>query len=59
MAILAVVFFEELHSLYMAINGTPGKILALFQEPTQTSEAEQRVFNYFQQFVRNMTVDEL
>ena len=50
---------EELHSLYMAINATPGKVLALFQEPTLASEAEQRVFTYLQQFVGNMKVDEL
>ena len=50
---------EELHSLYMAINATPGKVLALLQEPTLGNEAEGRVFNYLQQFVGNLKVDEI
>ena len=48
---------EELHSLYMAINATPGKVLALHQEPTLVNESEGRVFHYLQQFVWNLNYE--
>ena len=32
--------FEEPHSLYMAINATPGKVLALFQELIITLDSD-------------------
>ena len=50
---------NELHSLYMAINATPEKVLALLQEPTLSNEAEGRVFTYLQQFVGNLKINEL
>ena len=50
---------KEFHSLYMAINATPGKVLELLQEPTLYNEAEGRVFNYLQQFIGNLKIDEL
>ena len=50
---------KELHSLYMAINATPEKVLELLQEPTLYNEAEGRVFNYLQQFIGNLKIDEL
>jgi len=50
---------EELYSLYMAINATPDKVLAILEEPFLQNEAQARVFGYLQQFIGNMKSDEL
>ena len=45
---------EDLHSLYQTLSATPGKVLALLEEPVESSEAQLRVYNYLLQFVGDM-----
>ena len=50
---------EELHSLYMAANATPAKVLEVLEEPIFNNEAESKVFDYLQQFIGNMKNNDL
>lgn len=59
MTFLAVIFLEELYAVYMAIDATPDKVLAILAEPILQNEAQARVFSYLQQFIGNMKSSEL
>ena len=45
---------EELYALYMAISGTPEKVLQILDEPVCNNENEAHVFSYLQQFIGDM-----
>ena len=50
---------EELYSLYLSLNATPGKVLAMLEEPEVNDECQAQVFTYLQQFIGNMKNDEV
>ena len=50
---------EELYAIYMAMDVTPEKVLAILAEPILQNEAQARVFSYLQQFIGNMKSGEL
>lgn len=49
----------ELHSLYMALNATPMKVLSLLDDECADSPNKLRVFKYLTQFIGSMNNDEL
>ena len=50
---------EELYSLYLSLSATPGKVLAILEEPQVDNECQAQVFTYLQQFIGNMKNDEI
>ena len=48
----------DLYSLYKSL-ATPGKVIGMILEPLNMNSAEQRVFNYFLQFIGSLSPDEL
>ena len=50
---------DELYSLYLSLSATPAKVLSIFVEPLQENSNQARVFEYLQQFIGNMRMDEI
>ena len=49
----------EFHSLYMALDATPMKVLSLLDDECADDPNKMRVFKYLTQFIGNMSTDEL
>ena len=50
---------EEFYNLYMAVNATPKAVLAILDEPYFENSCEARIFGYLQQFIGNMSNEEV
>ena len=49
---------EQLHSLYMTLTASPSKVLQLLEDPPSQTPSEERVFQYLQQFIGNLSIEE-
>lgn len=50
---------DEFYSLYLSLSATPAKVLSILVEPFQENSSQARVFEYLQQFIGNMKMDEI
>ena len=50
---------SDLYNLYLALTATPFKVLSLLSEPTFLNASQETVFGYLQEFIGNMTRDQV
>ena len=50
---------EELYEIYRSLNGRPDKLIKRLIEPEEMSSNEERVYEYFVQFIGSLDVDDL
>ena len=50
---------SDLHKLYQALTATPLKVLSLLSEPIFLNTSQEIVFGYLQQFIGNMTQEQV
>ena len=50
---------DEFYSLYLSLSATPAKVLSILVEPLQENSSQAQVFEYLQQFIANMRMDEI
>jgi len=50
---------EQFYSLYMTLTASPSKVLQLLEDPPSITPSEERVFQYLQQFIGNLSVEEV
>lgn len=49
----------DLYDIYRALQVSPAKVLALLDDGYVTNQSQERVYDYLQQFVGNMTMGEV
>ena len=49
---------EQLYNLYITLTASPSKVLQLLEDPPSQIPSEERVFQYLQQFIGNLPVEE-
>ena len=50
---------EQLYSLYVTLTASPTKVLQLLEDSPSQTPSEERVFQYLQQFIGNLSVEEV
>lgn len=50
---------DELHKLYLTLDGSAKKVLEMLVEPIAANECESRVFGYLQEYIGSMKRDEI
>ena len=50
---------SELYSIYQCLTASPAKLLDLIDEPDLQNPSEERVFHFLQQFVGNLSTEEV
>lgn len=50
---------QWLHSLYVALNATPTKVVAMIEKPQENDPCKRRVYGFLIQFINSMKGDEV